>query len=97
MNKQELIDAVSEQTGASRSQTGKTLDAFLTVIRDTVAEGDFVQLIGFGSFSCSERAARRGRNPKTGETLEIAAARVVKFTAGKLLKEAVNQKRGKKK
>jgi DNA-binding protein HU-beta len=90
MNKQELIDAVSEKTDVSRAQTGKVLDALLQTIKDAVSAGKFVQLIGFGSFSAGERAARMGRNPKTGEPLEISATKTVKFTAGKAFKDSVN-------
>ena len=83
MNKQELIDAVAAQTGASKAQTGETLDTLLEVIKKAVSKGDAVQLIGFGSFGSGKRAARTGRNPKTGETIKIPAAKTVKFTAGK--------------
>ncbi|MFD7079085.1 HU family DNA-binding protein [Streptomyces sp. NPDC059918] len=92
MNKQELIDLVSEETEASRASVNKVLDAALHTIKSAVAEGDSVQLIGFGSFAAGERAARTGRNPKTGEPMELAAARVVKFTAGKAFKDSVNAK-----
>ncbi len=92
MNKQELIDLVSEEVEVSKASANKILDALLHTIKNAVAEGDSVQLIGFGSFSIGERAARTGRNPKTGEPIEIAAARTVKFTAGKAFKEAVNVK-----
>lgn len=92
MNKQELIDAVAGETGASKAQTGETLDTVLEVIKKAVAKGEAVQLIGFGSFGAGQRAARTGRNPKTGETIEIAAAQTVKFTAGKAFKDVVNKK-----
>ncbi|MBN3752903.1 HU family DNA-binding protein [Paraburkholderia sp. Tr-20389] len=92
MNKQELIDAVAGQTGASKAQTGETLDTLLEVIKKAVAKGDAVQLIGFGSFGSGKRAARTGRNPKTGETIKIPAAKTVKFTAGKAFKDAVNKR-----
>ncbi len=92
MNKQELIEAVANETGASKIQTGETLDTLLEVIKTAVSKGDSVQLIGFGSFSSGTRAARTGRNPKTGEAIKIPAAKTVKFTAGKLFKETVNQK-----
>ncbi|UAW64635.1 HU family DNA-binding protein [Mycoavidus sp. HKI] len=92
MNKQELIDLVSEEVETSRSSVNKVLDAVLQTIKNAVAEGDSIQLIGFGAFSVGERAARSGRNPKTGEPLEIAAARTVKFTAGKAFKDAINAK-----
>jgi len=92
MNKQELIDAVAAQTGASKALTGETLDTLLDVVKNAVATGDTVQLIGFGSFGSGTRAARTGRNPKTGEAIKIAAAKTVKFTAGKAFKDAVNKK-----
>ncbi|WP_166676665.1 HU family DNA-binding protein [Paraburkholderia caballeronis] len=92
MNKQELIDAVASQTGASKAQTGETLDTLLEVIKKSVSKGDAVQLIGFGSFGSGKRAARTGRNPKTGETIKIPAAKTVKFTAGKAFKDAVNKR-----
>ncbi|ABC37488.1 DNA-binding protein HU-alpha [Burkholderia thailandensis E264] len=92
MNKQELIDAVAAQTGASKAQTGETLDTLLEVIKKAVSKGDSVQLIGFGSFGSGKRAARTGRNPKTGETIKIPAAKTVKFTAGKAFKDAVNKR-----
>lgn len=92
MNKQELIDAVAAQTSAGKAMIGQTLSAVLEVIKGAVAKGDSVQLIGFGSFSSGKRAARQGRNPKTGENIRIAASKTVKFTAGKAFKDAVNRK-----
>ena len=92
MNKQQLIDAVAGQTGASKAQTGETLDTLLEVIKKSVAKGDSVQLIGFGSFAQGKRAARTGRNPKTSETIQIPAAKTVKFVAGKVFKDAVNKR-----
>ena len=83
MNKQELIDAVAAQTGASKASTNEVIDEVFGAITRAVVAGDTVQLIGFGSFGAGARAARTGRNPKTGEPLEIAAAKTVKFTAGK--------------
>ena len=90
MNKQELIDAVAVSTGASKSATGETIDAFIKAVTAAVVKGDHVQLIGFGSFGAGTRAARTGRNPKTGEEISIPAARTVKFIAGKAFKDAVN-------
>jgi DNA-binding protein HU-beta len=90
MNKQELIDAVAAQAGASKAAVDEAINAVLATISREVAAGNPVQLLGFGSFSTGERAARTGRNPKTGETLQIAAAKTVKFTAGKAFKDAVN-------
>ncbi|QHE92426.1 HU family DNA-binding protein [Pandoraea fibrosis] len=92
MNKQELIDAVAGETGASKAQTSETLDAVLEAVKKAVAKGDTVQLIGFGSFGSGKRAERTGRNPKTGEAIKIAAAKTVKFTAGKAFKDAVNKR-----
>jgi DNA-binding protein HU-beta len=90
MNKQELIDAISSTTGASKAATGATLDAILNAVIETVTEGDVVQLIGFGTFATGARAARTGRNPATGAEIQIAAAKTVKFSAGKAFKDAVN-------
>ncbi|EEA04389.1 HU family DNA-binding protein [Paraburkholderia sp. MMS20-SJTN17] len=90
MNKQELIDAVAATTGESKAATGQTIDAIVEAVTKAVVSGDTVQLVGFGSFSTGARAARVGRNPSTGEEIQIAAAKTVKFTAGKAFKEAVN-------
>jgi DNA-binding protein HU-beta len=90
MNKQELIDAVAAKGGLSKTSAGETLDAILEVIKGAVAKGDAVQLIGFGAFGSGLRAARNGRNPKTGEEIKIPAAKTVKFSAGKAFKDAVN-------
>jgi DNA-binding protein HU-beta len=90
MNKQELIDAVAAATGESKAATGQTIDAIVDAVTKAVVSGDTVQLVGFGSFSTGARAARVGRNPSTGEEIQIAAAKTVKFTAGKAFKEAVN-------
>ncbi|WP_124281144.1 HU family DNA-binding protein [Streptomyces sp. ADI97-07] len=92
MNKQELIGLVSEEVDESKESVNKVLDALLRTIKNAVAEGETVQLIGFGSFSVGDRPARPGVDPKTGEPIEIAAARTVKFTAGKTFKDAVNPK-----
>lgn len=90
MNKQELIDAVSVSTGASKASTAEALDAFVEAVTAAVKGGEVVQLIGFGSFSTGARAERTGRNPKTGETITIPAATTVKFSPGKAFKDAVN-------
>jgi DNA-binding protein HU-beta len=90
MNKQELVDAIALSVGTSKAAAGETIDGFVAVVTQAVAEGDGVQLVGFGSFSTGQRAARTGRNPRTGETLQIAAAKTVKFTAGKAFKDSVN-------
>ncbi|OTP72848.1 HU family DNA-binding protein [Caballeronia sordidicola] len=91
MNKQEHVDAVAAQTGASKALTSEIVDEVLVAITRAVVSGDTVQLIGFGSFGKGARAARAGRNPKTGVPLQIAAATTVKFTAGKGFKDSVNQ------
>ncbi|AET95574.1 DNA-binding protein HU-alpha (plasmid) [Burkholderia sp. SFA1] len=91
MNKQELVEAVASQVGTSKSAAEETINAVLATIANEVAAGSAVQLIGFGTFDSGERAARTGRNPATGEAIEIAAAKTVKFTVGKAFKDAVNQ------
>ena len=89
MNKQELIEIIAEKSHTTKSDSKKMLDAFLETVTETLAQGDSVQLVGFGSFKTSERKARSGRNPRTGEAVEIPAKRVPSFTAGNTLKEAV--------
>jgi DNA-binding protein HU-beta len=88
----ELTSLFRSETDASKTQTGEILDAAIEAIRKAVTDGHTVQLIGFGSFSSGKRAARVGRNPKSGEEIKIAAARTVKFTAGKAFKDVVNAK-----
>ncbi|MCI0151398.1 HU family DNA-binding protein [Paraburkholderia sediminicola] len=90
MNKQELIDAVATTTGDTKAATGEAINAVLGAIIGALTAGDAVQLVGFGSFSTGQRAARTGRNPSTGAEMHIAAAKTVKFTAGKAFKDAVN-------
>jgi len=90
MNKGELIDAVSAQTGLAKAEATRAVDAVFDTITTTLKSGDTVALVGFGTFSVKSRAARSGRNPRTGETIEIAASRVPGFKAGKALKDAVN-------
>ena len=82
MNKTELIDAIAEEAGLSKADAKKALEAFLASIEKTLKKGDKISLVGFGSWSVSEKPAREGRNPKTGETIKIAAKKVVKFKAG---------------
>jgi DNA-binding protein HU-beta len=91
VNKQELTDAVAERAGISKTAAAQTIDAVIDTVSKAVASGDSVQLIGFGTFGVGSRAARSGRNPKTGEVLQIPAAKTVKFTAGKAFKDAVNE------
>ncbi|MDO5651704.1 MAG: HU family DNA-binding protein [Moraxella sp.] len=99
MNKSELIDAIAEKSGLSKTDAGKALNGFIESVSDAMERGDDVVLVGFGTFSVKERAARDGRNPKTGEPLKIAASKVPGFKAGKGLKDAVNKPvaKGKKK
>ncbi|OTP75665.1 HU family DNA-binding protein [Caballeronia sordidicola] len=91
MNKQELIDAVANETGSNKTAAAEMIDAFLATVTNALAKGDAVQLIGFGSFSTGARAARTGRNPRTGEALQLPASKTVKFTAGKAFKDVVNK------
>lgn len=88
MNKTELIEAMSAKTGLSKTHTDNCLKAFVDVVSESLAKGDSVQIIGFGTFEVSERAARQGRNPRTGEMMDIPASKQPKFKAGKSLKEA---------
>lgn len=89
MNKSELIDAIAQESGLSKTDAGKALDAFTAVVKNTLQQGDTITLVGFGSFSVAERAERQGLNPKTKEPLTIPAARVPKFKPGKALKDAL--------
>ncbi|OOE99169.1 nucleoid-associated protein HU-beta [Salinivibrio sp. IB643] len=91
MNKSELIDHIAESADISKASAGRALDAFVDSVSDTLKSGDQVALVGFGTFSVRERAARKGRNPQTGAEIEIAAAKVPGFKAGKALKDAVNE------
>ncbi len=91
MNKAELIEAVASTTGLTKTDTKKTIDAVFEEITNSLKKGEPVQLIGFGSFKVSERNARKGRNPRTGEVIRIAARKVPSFTAGQSLKDEVNK------
>ncbi len=92
MNKSELITAVSMRTGLSKKDTEKTLAALIDVLGSTMEAGDKIQLAGFGTFETKDREARLGRNPHTGESIPIPAARVPVFKPGKALKEKVDKK-----
>lgn len=92
MNKTELIAAIAEQAEISKKDAEKALKAFVDVVTEQLKEGEKVQLVGFGTFEVSERAAREGRNPQTGETMKIEASKAPKFKAGKALKDMVNGK-----
>jgi DNA-binding protein HU-beta len=90
MNKGELIDAVAASAGLSKSEATKAVDGVLDAVTSTLSNGGSVSLVGFGTFSVKARAARAGRNPRTGETIQIPASNVPGFKAGKALKDAVN-------
>ena len=85
MNKTELVAAMAEHAGVSKKDAEKTLKAFTDVVAAELKKGEKVQLVGFGTFEVSERAAREGRNPQTGKTMKIAASKAPKFKAGKAL------------
>ena len=89
MNKSELIDAIAAHADISKAAASKALDGLISAVTDTLKKGEDVTLVGFGTFYVGERAERSGRNPKTGETIKIPAARSPKFRAGKALKDAL--------
>lgn len=90
MNKAELIDAVAESADLSKASAGRSVDAAIAAITNALKQGDNVTLVGFGTFSVRHRAARIGRNPRTGEEIQIKASKVPGFKAGKALKDAIN-------
>ena len=90
MNKTELVAAMAEQTNLSKKDAEAALKAFIDVVSEELKKGEKVQLVGFGTFEVSERAAREGRNPQTGETMEIKASKTPKFKEGKALKDMMN-------
>ena len=90
MNKTELVAAIAEKTELSRKDAEKALKAFTDVVAEELKKGEKIQLVGFGTFEVSERAAREGRNPQSGETIVIPASKAPKFKAGKALKDLVN-------
>jgi DNA-binding protein HU-beta len=90
MNKTELVAAIAEKTELSKKDAEKALKAFTEVVAEELKKGQKIQLVGFGTFEVAERAAREGRNPITGETIQIAASKAPKFKAGSQLKESIN-------
>ncbi len=90
MNKAELIASIADRSGLSKADAGKALEAFVSTVTDGLAAGERVSLVGFGTWSVDERAARMGRNPRTGEEIAIAAKKVVKFKVGATLANSVN-------
>lgn len=92
MNKSELINHISEDADISKAAAARALNSFIDNVGNSITKGQTVSLIGFGTFSQKKRAARAGRNPQTGVAIKIAAAKVVKFTPGKALKDRVNKR-----
>ncbi|MTI14634.1 HU family DNA-binding protein [Sansalvadorimonas verongulae] len=90
MNKSELVDAIAASADIPKASAGRALDAVIASITGALTSGDAVSLVGFGTFDVKDRAARTGRNPQTGQPIEIAASKVPSFKAGKSLKDAVN-------
>ena len=90
MNKAELVAAIAERTELSKKDTEKALKAFVDVVAEELKKGEKIQLVGFGTFEVSERAAREVRNPANGQPMQIAASKAPKFKAGKALKDAIN-------
>ncbi|MGF1744535.1 HU family DNA-binding protein [Vibrio minamisatsumaniensis] len=90
MNKTQLVESIAENADLSKASAGRALDAFIEAVGTTLQSGDQVALVGFGTFSVRTRAARTGRNPKTGDEIQIAEAKVPGFKAGKALKDACN-------
>ena len=90
MNKSELIDAITQDADLSKAAACRALDAVIDAVTGALKDGESVPLVGFGTFSVKARAARTGRNPQTGATIQIAAANIPSFKAGKALKDAVN-------
>jgi len=90
MNKTELVNAVAEASGLTKADAAKAVDGVFEAITDALKSGDDVRLVGFGTFNVTERKASTGRNPRTGEEIQIAAAKQPKFKAGKGLKDSVN-------
>ncbi len=90
MNKTDLVEVVALKADMSKKDSEKAVKAVLEAISEALAAGDKVQIVGFGTYAVKERAAREGRNPKTGEAMTIAASKVPTFTAGKALKDAIN-------
>ncbi len=90
MNKSDLVDAIADSAGLSKADAGRALDAVVDSVTGALKKGQSVSLVGFGTFTVRDRAARTGRNPRTGETIQIAASKNPAFKAGKALKDAVN-------
>ena len=92
MNKTELIEAIAKKADMSKKDAEAALKAFIDTVGEQLKKGDKIQIVGFGTFEAAKRAARTGKNPRTGETIRIAASKAPKFKAGKALKDLVNKK-----
>ena len=90
MTKLELIEAIAAKSGLTKADSSRALEAFMSTVAETLKKGDKIALTGFGTFGTSKRAARNGRNPRTGEVVKIAARNSVSFKAGSKLKDAIN-------
>jgi len=90
VNKSQLVDKIAEGAEISKAAAGRALDSFIEAVTEALKKGEQVALVGFGTYQVRERSARTGRNPQTGQTIQIAAAKVPSFKAGKALKDAVN-------
>lgn len=91
MNKAELISVMAEKSGLTKKDSEKALNSFIEAVEEALVKGDKVQLVGFGTFEVRERSARKGRNPQTGEEIDIPAASVPAFKAGKALRDSINK------
>lgn len=90
MNKADLINSISEKTGLTKTKSNEVIDAFLSSVTESLSSGEKVTLVGFGTFTTSQRDARKGRNPKTGEVIDIPSKKVARFKAGSDLTKSVN-------
>jgi DNA-binding protein HU-beta len=90
MNKADIVSAIADQADLSKADAGRALDALIEVVKKSLKKGDSVSLVGFGTFAVRKRAARTGRNPRTGATIKIKASKIPAFKAGKALKDAIN-------
>lgn len=90
MNKNELIDSMAAESGMTKADTAKALDAFIASVTTTLKKGDEIRLVGFGTFSVSKRAASMARNPRTGETIKVPAKKIARFKVGKTLQDSLN-------
>ena len=90
MNKADIINAIADHAELSKADAGRALDAMIEVVKKSLKKGDNVSLVGFGTFAVRKRAARTGRNPRTGATIKIKASKIPAFKAGKALKDAIN-------